>query len=86
MVMHDFYTPGPDAHPLVNPWFVVTKAGVVADRFDASQGLAAQACARRLGSGGDPTVHLYVVDSQVVPSPTTGDLIDAESAGWVLMQ
>lgn len=86
MVMHEFYTNDPDAHPFVEPWVVVTKSGVVVNRFEWSQSEAAHACARQLASGRDPSVRLYEVDSQVVPSPTIGDIIDSEVGGWVLIQ
>ena len=86
MVMHDFYTTGPDAHPFVKPWIVLIKGGVVVDRFEWSQSEAAHACARRLASEFDPSVQLYEVDSHVVPSSTTGDAIDSEIGGWILIQ
>jgi hypothetical protein len=86
MVINEFYTNGPDAHPFVKPWVVVTKSGVVVNRFEWSQSEAAHVCARQLASGFDSTVRLYVVDSQVIPSPTIGDVIDSEIGGWVLIQ
>lgn len=83
MATQEFYLDSQNAHPFVKPWTVVTKGGVIADRFDSSQSQAAHDCAQRLASGGDPTVRLYEVDSQVIPSPTTGDHIDCEINGWI---
>lgn len=86
MVMHEFYTNSSDALPFIKPWVIISKGGVVVNRFEWSQSEAAHACARQLASECDSTVRLYVVDSQVIPSPTTGDVIDSEVGGWVLIQ
>lgn len=83
MSTRDLFTDGPQAQPFINPWVVVTRNGIVVERFEFEHSDAAHDCARQLASAGDITINIYQVDSQIIPSPSVGDAIDSNIAGWV---